>query len=55
MNKSVLPQNGAFNNVIVNCQFSDRVKYIVNSLLNIGDKSMKFVTSTVIHAGEKLA
>ena len=49
MNKSVLPQNGVFNNIIVNCQLSDRVKYTVNSL-----PIMKFLTSTVIYMGEKL-
>jgi hypothetical protein len=42
MNITVLPQNWVFDNVISNCQLSNRVKNTVNSLLNIGDKSMKF-------------
>ena len=55
MIKYLLPQNGVFSNVIINCQLSDRVKFTVNSLLNIGDKSTEFLTSTVIHIGENLA
>ena len=55
MNITVLPQNWVFDNVISNCQLSNTVKNTVNSLLNIGDKSTKFLTSAVIHAGEKLA
>jgi hypothetical protein len=31
------------------------VKYTVNSLLNIGDKRIKYLTPTVIHIEEKLA
>jgi hypothetical protein len=53
--KFVLPQNGVFNNVIANCQLFNRLKNAVDSLLNIGDKSLKFLTSTVMHNAEKLA
>src|SRR5258705_344914 len=63
--RTVLPQNGVFevvpsqnemsSNVIVNCQLSDRVKNTVNSLLNIGDRSIGFLTSTVIYGAEKSA
>ena len=42
MNTTVLLQNWVFNNVISNCQLSNRVKITVNSLLNIGDKSVMF-------------
>jgi len=52
VNKTVSPQNEMFSDVIVN---SDRVKNTVNSLLNIGDKIMEFLTSTVLHGVEKLA
>jgi hypothetical protein len=52
MNITVLPQNWVFNNVIANCQLSNKVENTVNSLLKIGDKSMTFLTSAVIHAGE---
>ena len=55
VNKTVLPQNGLFNNVFVNCQLSDKVKNTVNSLFNIGDKSMEFLISTMIHGVENLA
>jgi hypothetical protein len=54
--KFVLPQNGVFNNVIAgNCPLSIRVKITVDSLLNIGDKILKFLTSNVMHNAEKLA
>ena len=52
VNKTVSPQNEMFSDVIVN---SDRVKNTVNSLLNIGDKIMEFLTSTMLHGVEKLA
>jgi len=56
MNKTVfLPQNKTFKNVTVNCQLSDRVKNAVNSLLNIAEKSMEFLISTLIHGAEKSA
>ena len=55
VNKTVVPQNGLFNNEFLNCQLSSKVKNIVNSLLNIGDKSMEFLTSTMIHGAENLA
>jgi hypothetical protein len=45
VNKTVLPQNEMFNRVI----------HTVNSLLNIADKIMEFLISTVIHSAEKLA
>jgi hypothetical protein len=45
MNKTVfMSQNEMFNNVTVNCQLSNRVKNTVNSLLNIADKSMGFLS-----------
>jgi hypothetical protein len=56
LNKTVfMPQNKTFNNVTVNCQLPDRVKNAVNSLLNIAEKSMEFLISTLIHGVEKLA
>jgi len=51
---SVLPQNGVFNVVIVNCQLANKVKVIINFVLNFEVKSCKFLTSTLIHGGEKL-
>jgi hypothetical protein len=45
VNKTVLPQNEMFNRVI----------HTMNSLLNIADKIMEFLISTVIHSAEKLA
>jgi hypothetical protein len=50
----VLPQNGVFNVVTVNCQLANRVKAIINFVLNFQVKSFKFLTSTLIHGGEKL-
>ena len=50
----VLTPSGVFNNVIVNCQLFNGVKNTVGSLLNLGDKSFKFLTSTLIHGGKKL-
>jgi hypothetical protein len=55
VNITVLPQNWVFNNVISNCQLSNKVENTVNSLLNIGDESVMFLSSAVIHSGEKLA
>jgi hypothetical protein len=37
-----------------NCQLSNRVKNAVDSLLNIGAKILKFLTSNVMHNAEKL-
>ena len=51
----VLPQNGVFKIVAVNCQLSNRMKPIINFVLNLGVKSFKFLTSTLMHGGEKLA
>ena len=53
--RSVLPQNGVFKIVAVNCQLSNRVKTIINFVLNLGVKSFKILTSTLMHGGEKLA
>src|SRR6202167_2822993 len=53
--KSVLPQNGVFKIVAVNCQLSNRVKTIINFVFNLGVKSFKILTSTLMHGGEKLA
>src|ERR1700683_188373 len=50
----VLTPSGVFNNVMVNCQLFNGVKNTVGSLLNLGDKSFKFLTSTLIHGGKKL-
>ena len=54
MDISVLPQNGVFNVVIVNCQLANKVKVIINFVLNFEVKSCNFLTSTLIHGGEKL-
>src|ERR1700734_4029879 len=51
---SVLPQNGVFNIVTVNCQLANKVKVIINFVLNFEVKSCNFLTSTLIHGGEKL-
>src|SRR5882762_5089620 len=53
--RSVLPQNGVFKIVAVNCQLSNRMKPIINFVLNLGVKSFKILTSTLMHGGEKLA
>ena len=50
----VLLQKGVFNVVIVNCQLANKVKVIINFVLNFEVKSFKFLTSTLIHGGEKL-
>jgi hypothetical protein len=50
----VLPQNGVFNVVIVNCELANKVKVIINFVLNFEVKSFNFLTSTLIHGGEKL-
>ena len=60
MNITVLPQNGLYNNEFFNYKFFDNVarqavKNIVNSLLNIGDKSKEFLTSVMIHGAKNLA
>ena len=55
VNITVLPQNGLYNNEFFNYQFFDKVKNIVNSLLNIGDKSKEFFTSVMIHGAKNLA
>ena len=55
MNITVLPQNGLYNNEFFNYQFLDKVKNIVNSLLNIGDKSKEFLTTVMIHGAKNLA
>jgi len=49
MNKTILPQSSI---VTVNCQLSKIVENSVHSLLNIGDKFLKFLTSAVTHSGE---
>jgi hypothetical protein len=51
MNKTILPLSSI---VTVNCQLSKNLENSVNSLLNIGDKFLKFLTSPVTHSGEKL-
>ena len=50
----VLPQNGVFNVVIVTCQLANKVKAIINFVLNFEVKGFNFLTSTLIHGGEKL-
>src|SRR6202167_4718954 len=50
----VLTPSGVFNNVIVNCQLFNGVKNTVGSLLNLEDKSFKFLTSTLILGGKRL-
>ena len=49
----VLPQNGVFDIVTVNCQLANKVKAIINFVLNSQVKSFKFLTSTLIHGGKK--
>ena len=51
---SVLPQNGVFKVVIVNCQLANKVKAIIDFVLNLEVKSCRFLTLTLIHGGEKL-
>jgi hypothetical protein len=46
----VLPQNGVFNVVLVSCQLANKVKVIINSVLNLEVN----LTLTLIHGGEKL-
>ena len=43
---SVLPQNGVFN-----CQLANKVKVIINCVLNSEVKSCKFLTLTLIPTG----
>src|SRR5882672_3882407 len=50
----VLTLSGVFDDVIVNCQLFNGVKNTVGSLLNLGDKSFKILTSTLIHGGKIL-
>ena len=50
MYKAIVPQNEAFNSLIINCHLSDCVKNIINSPLNIGVKIFR----KLAHGGEKL-
>ena len=47
-------QNGIFELGIVNCQLANKVKPIIDFVLNLEVKSCRFLTSTLIHGGEKL-
>jgi len=49
------PQNEVFKIVTVNCPLSNRVKTIIKFVLNLGAKSFKILTSTLIHGGENFA
>ena len=55
VNISVLPQGGIFRVVIVNCQLSNEVKTVIDFVLNIGVKSIKILTSTLVNGVEKMA
>jgi hypothetical protein len=55
VNKTVLPQNGLYKNGFFNYQLFAKVKNIVNSLLNIRDKSKEFLASVMIHGAKNLA
>src|ERR1700732_3286910 len=46
----LLSQNGVFNVVLVSCQLANKVKVIINFVLNFEVN----LTSTLIHGGEKL-
>ena len=50
----VLPQNVVFDIVTINCQLANKLKAILNFVLNFQVKSFKFLTSTLIHVGRKL-
>ena len=54
VNISVLPQNGVFKVVIVNYHLASKVQVIMDFVLKLEVKSFKFLTSTLIHGGEKL-
>jgi len=49
----VLLQKGVFNVVIVNCELANKVKVIINFVLNFEVKSFNVLTSTLIHGGKK--
>jgi hypothetical protein len=48
-------RNEIFELGIVNCQLANKVKVIINFVLNLEVKGFKFLTSTLVHGGEKLA
>src|SRR6202050_4668074 len=52
VDRSVLPQNGVL--IIANCQLSNKVKTIMDYLLNVAVKSSEFLPSILMHAGENL-
>jgi hypothetical protein len=54
VNISVLPQGGIFRVVIVNCQLLNEVKAIIDFVLNLGVKSIKIFTSTLVNGVEKM-
>ena len=51
VNISVLHQNGVCK---IDCQLSNKFKAIIDFVLNLGVKSFKILTSTLINGGEKL-
>ena len=54
MNISVLLQGGIFRVVIVNWQLSNKVKAVIDFVLNLGVKSIKILTSTLVNGVEKM-
>ena len=52
--ETVLPQLGGFEIATVNCQLFNRVKNILNYVLNLGVKDIKHLTSALTHGGGKL-
>jgi hypothetical protein len=54
LNKTVLLQSGMFKTAAVNYQLFDRVKTIINLMLNLRVESFNILTSALIHGGEKL-
>jgi hypothetical protein len=54
VNISVLPQGGIFRVVIVNCQLSNEVKAVIDFVLNVGVKSIKILTLTLVNGAEKM-
>jgi hypothetical protein len=54
VNKTILPPDGVFKIVAVNCQLFDRVAATINFVQNLRLKGFKFLTSTLIHGGENL-
>jgi hypothetical protein len=52
VDRSVLPQNGVL--IIAICQLSNKVKTVMDYLLNVAVKSSEFWPSILIHAGEIL-